>query len=351
VTHAAGSGPGPAAAGLFAADEEAGRDMAAVDWAATPLGPPGSWPQSLHTAVDILLSSRFPMWMAWGPRLTFFCNAAYRRDTLGRKYPWALGRPASEVWEEIWHDIGPRIDTVLATAKATWDEALLLFPERSGYPEETYHTFSYSPLRDEAGAVAGMLCVVSEDTERVIAERRMATLRDLGSAPSAARTERETLEFAGRQLDRNRQDLPFTLIYLFDDDDGASARLAGMTGIAPGHPAAPAALAPGDPDPVWPVAVPLRGEVALADLASPRFAGLPAGAWREPPVQALIAPLVQQGGVAYGFLVAALNRYRPLDDGYRAFIGLVAGHLAAGIASGRWRHRPDQRRAVPGGAR
>jgi hypothetical protein len=117
---------------LFGADEEVGRDLAAVDWAATPLGRPGSWPQSLQTAVDILLSSRFPMWMAWGPRLTFFCNAAYRRDTLGRKYPWALGRPASE------------------------------------------------------------------DTERVIGERRMATLRDLGSDPSAARTERVALEFAGR---------------------------------------------------------------------------------------------------------------------------------------------------------
>ncbi len=63
----------------------------------------------------MLLSSRFPMWMAWGPELTFFCNAAYRRDTLGRKYPWALGRPASEVWAEIWNDIGPRIDRVLST--------------------------------------------------------------------------------------------------------------------------------------------------------------------------------------------------------------------------------------------
>ena len=164
MARAADAGLGPAAARLFAADEEIGRDLAAVDWAATPLGRPGSWPQSLQTAVNILLSSRFSMWMAWGPQLTFFCNAAYRRDTLGRKYPWALGRPASEVWAEIWDDIGPRISTVLATGKATWDEALLLFVERSGYPEESYHTFSYSPLRDEAGAVVGMLCVVSEDT-------------------------------------------------------------------------------------------------------------------------------------------------------------------------------------------
>jgi PAS domain S-box-containing protein len=342
VARAADAEPGSGAARLFAADEEVGRDLATVDWAATPLGLPGSWPQSLQTAVDILLSSRFSMWMAWGPQLTFFCNAAYRRDTLGRKYPRALGRPASEVWEEIWDDIGPRIDTVLATAKATWDEALLLFLERSGYPEETYHTFSYSPLRDDAGAVVGMLCVVSEDTERVIGERRMATLRDLGSDPSVVRTEQETLEFAGRQLDRNRRDLPFTLTYLFED--GATARLAGSTGIAAGHPAAPAALAAAAPDPVWPVAALLRGESALVDLDRARFPGLPAGAWSEPPVQALIAPLAQQGGAPYGFLVAALNRYRPLDEGYRAFAGLVAGHLAAGIASAR-SYRDQQRRA------
>jgi PAS domain S-box-containing protein len=328
---------------MFAADEEIGRDLAAVDWAATPLGPPGSWPQSLQTAVDILLSSRFPMWLAWGPQLTFFCNAAYRRDTLDRKYPWALGRPAREVWAEIWDDIGPRIDTVLARGKATWDEALLLFPERSGYREETYHTFSYSPLRDEAGTVVGMLCVVSEDTERVIAERRMATLQRLGSDLTVVRTERETLEFAGRQLDRNRQDLPFTLTYLFEGD-GATARLAGCTGIAAGHPAAPPVLASGDPDPAWPVTALRRGEAALVDLDPARFGGLPSGAWREPPVQALVAPLAQQGGASYGFLVAALNRYRLLDESYRGFIGLVAGHLAAGIASAR-SYQDQQRRA------
>ena len=79
-------------------DDRVGRDLSLLDWSATPLGISSEWPQSLRTAVSILLSSRFPMWMAWGPDLTFFCNDAYRRDTLGRKYPWALGRPAREVW-------------------------------------------------------------------------------------------------------------------------------------------------------------------------------------------------------------------------------------------------------------
>ncbi|MFV2117111.1 SpoIIE family protein phosphatase [Streptomyces sp. Act-28] len=334
--------PAVAGEGVFAADREVGRDLAAVDWAATPLGPPENWPQSLRTTVSVLLSSRFPMWMAWGPELTFFCNAAYRRDTLGQKYPWALGRPADEVWQEIWDDIGPRIDTVLATGEATWDEALLLFLERSGYTEESYHTFSYSPLRDDDGSVVGMLCVVSEDTERVIAERRMATLRDLGSDPRVIRTEQEVLAFAGQQLGRNPRDLPFTLTYLFQDD--GSAQLAGSSGMPAAHPAAPARVEADDPDAVWPAATLARGETALVPLEGDLFAGLPTGDWPKPPVRALIVPLLQQGGMPYGFLVAGLNRYRVLDDNYRGFVDLAAGHLAAGIASARG-YQTQQRRA------
>lgn len=322
---------------VFAADGDVGGDLAAVGWERTPLGDPAGWPQSLRTAVSILLSSRFPMWMAWGPELTFFCNAAYRRDTLGSKYPWALGRPASEVWAEIWQDIGPRIETVLRTGQATWDEALLLFLERSGYPEESYHTFSYSPLRDDDGRLVGMLCVVSEETTRVIGERRMATLRDLGSDPSVIRTEGQTLAFAGEQLANNPRDLPFTLTYLFD---GETARLAAATGIPAGHPAAPEEL-PVEGSPLWPASIPARGETVVVALDE---AGLPTGAWPEPPAQALLVPLLRQGATPYGFMVAALNRYRRLDDGYRGFVELAAGHVAAGIASAR-SYAAQQRRA------
>jgi PAS domain S-box-containing protein len=324
---------------VFRADDEVGRDLAVVDWASTALGPPDQWPQSLRTAVNILLASRFPMWMAWGPQLTFFCNAAYRRDTLGHKYPWALGRPASEVWEEIWPDIGPRIDRVLDTGESTWDVALRLFLERSGYSEETYHTFSYSPLRDEDAVVVGMLCVVSEDTDRVIGERRMATLRDLGSDPTVVRTERQMLDFVADQLSGNPYDLPFTLTYLFGDD--GDAHLAGASGIAPSHPGAPATLSVGSTS-VWPVEKPARGEADLVDL-DPGLA-LPSGAWSDPPVQALLVPLAQQGGAPVGFLVAALNRHRRLDEAYRGFVELVAGHIAGGVGSAR-SYRAQQQRA------
>jgi PAS domain S-box-containing protein len=333
--------------GVFTADVEIGRDLAAVNWAATPIGPPSGWPQSLRTAVSILLSSRFSMWMAWGPELTFFCNAAYRRDTLGQKYPWALGRPANQVWEEIWGDIGPRIDRVLATGTATWDQGLLLFLERSGYPEETYHTFSYSPLRDDQGAVVGMLCVVTEETERVVGERRMVTLRDLGSDPSVIRGEREMLEFSADQLDRNRWDLPFTLTYVFDDQ--SRARLAATSGITAEHPSVPPDLPASLDSGVWPTAALARGESVLVDLDRPDWGELPSGAWQHPPRQALMVPLRQQGGAPVGFMVAALSRYRPFDEGYHGFVDLVAGYVATGILSAR-SYRAQQLRADELGA-
>ena len=145
-----------------------------------PLGAPELWPQSLKTIVRVMLDSRYAMWMLWGPELTFFCNDAYL-PTVGIKRDWVLGARSDKVWEEIWPDIWPRIERVLEHGQATWDEGLLLFLERSGFPEETYHTFSYSPVYDDESRVAGMLCVVTEVTERVIGERRLRVLRDLAA--------------------------------------------------------------------------------------------------------------------------------------------------------------------------
>ena len=331
------------AADVLRAGGEVGRDLLAVDWAATGVGPLADWPPSLITTVRILLTSRFAMWMAWGPDLTFFCNAAYRDDTLGEKYPWALGRSAREVWAEIWPDIGPRIDAVMRTGQATWDEALLLFLERSGYTEETYHTFSYSPLYDDGGAIAGMLCVVSEDTERVIGARHMATLRELGSDTTTVRTEDEVIAAAAGRLAGNQRSLPFALFYVFDEG-GTTARLAGASGMEEGERAAPAVLDVADPDAIWPVAALAAGETALLEDLD-RVGPLPTGAWDVAPQQVLVVPLPQQGRQRpYGFLVAALNPYRVLDDPGRSFVGLVAGQVAAGISTAR-AYEAERRRA------
>lgn len=206
----------------------------AFDWSKTPLGVIEQWPQSLRTVVNILLTSRYAMWMAWGPELTMLYNDAYQ-PTLGIKHPRALGMPASEVWAEIWPDIGPRVASVLTMGTATYDEGLRLLLERSGFPEETHHTFSYSPLEDDQGMISGMLCVVTEETDRVIGERRVETLRDVASGLASAKTEREVLQTIGEQLSKNECDLPFTLTYLFE---GEEANLGCSSGMPDQHPLA-----------------------------------------------------------------------------------------------------------------
>ena len=199
-----------------------GADLLAVDWAATPLGPIERWPRSLETVVRVLLTSRFAMWMAWGPQLTFLCNDAYRRDTLGRKYPWALGRPAHEVWAEIWPEIGPRIETVMQHGGGDLGRGADADPGAQRLPRGDLPHVLLQPAARRRGLVAGMLCVVSEETKRVIGERRMATLRELGSVSWGLTEEREFLDAASDVLAGNLRSLPFTIVYLFED--GASAR-------------------------------------------------------------------------------------------------------------------------------
>ena len=289
---------------------EMGARMRAHDWSATPLGALETWPQSLRTVVRILLTSRYQMWMGWGEALSFFYNDAYR-PTLGDKHAWALGASTREVWKEIWPDIGPRIEHVLKTGEATWDEGLLLFLERSGYPEETYHTFSYSPLSDDRGSVVGMLCVVTEETERIIGERRLSSLRELASEIAGKSTSVEVLAAAERSLSANLKDLPFALIYQFDSD--GAARLACAAGVTPGHPVAPALITATDSEVPWPVSELLtEASVRTIDDLEQRFDRLPAGAWPRPPRQAAVATMARQGrDRPAGLLIAGSQSVSP----------------------------------------
>ena len=155
---------------------EVGALMRAYDWSTSPLGAPSTWPQSLRSIVDLLLSSKFPMFVAWGPELGFLYNDAYTA-ILGAKHPAALGQRFEEIWSEIWPDISPLIGAALA-GQATFHEDLPLLMDRKGFDEQTWFTFSYSPVRDETGQVAGMFCSAVETTDRVLAERRNASERD-----------------------------------------------------------------------------------------------------------------------------------------------------------------------------
>ncbi len=319
---------------LFSTSSEMARLMRDHDWSATPMGPSETWPRSMRATVRIMLTSRFAMWMGWGPDLTFFYNDAYGAMTLGAKHPWALGRPSREVWTEIWPDIGPRTERVLRTGEATWDEELLLFLERSGYLEETYHTFSYSPVADDAGTVAGLLCVVTEVTERVISERRMALLRDIAAASSGTSTEEGLFASLAPALAHDSRDVPFTLTYLFEGENGR-ARLACRTGMAADHPAAPASLHGGDAPAVWSLdGAAMEPDGVLVEHLDATFGDLPTGPWATAPTTALVLPIAQQGQQrAAGVFVAGLNPFRPVDDAYRSFLRLLVGQIGAGVAN------------------
>ena len=294
--------------------------MRAFDWARTPLGDPAAWPLGLKATVRMLLSSRYAMWMGWGKDLSFLYNDAYA-PTLGVKHPSAIARPFAEVWREVWADVEPLTRQVLDTGEATYSNGLLLLLERSGFPEETYHTFSYSPLFDDDGVVNGMLCVVVEETDRVLNERRLDTLRELGAATAAVSSEAGLCQAIIQALGKNLKDLPFTLTYLTDGD---GVRLVASSGVD------------GAPDAdLWPLDSVTGGQsVVVGDLAS-RFATVPSGGWDKPPEKAIIVPIGQGAEKPAGYVVAGLNPYRRDDGHLTGFIELIGGQIASALAGVR----------------
>jgi hypothetical protein len=147
-------------ADFLAGGGELGALLRAHDWTTTPLGPPDFWPQSLRMAIRIMLTSLQPIRIGWGKDLTYFYNDPYK-SIIGGKHPWAIGRPTIEVWREIWGEIGPMLGKALGGKQGTYVESQLLIMERNGYPEETYYTFSYSPIPNDDGTVGGIFCANS----------------------------------------------------------------------------------------------------------------------------------------------------------------------------------------------
>jgi PAS domain S-box-containing protein len=149
---------------------EMGARIRGFAWHRSPLGPPQDWPQALKTAVGMLLSTKFPMFIAWGPELRFLYNDAYS-EILGAKHPAALGHAFEDIWAEIWDDVGPLARRAV-DGEPTYFENLPLTMTRKGFEEQTWFTFSYGPLRGDTGEAEGMFCVCTETTATVLAERR-----------------------------------------------------------------------------------------------------------------------------------------------------------------------------------
>jgi PAS domain S-box-containing protein len=333
-----------AAVDLFSGGGEMGERMRAFDWASTSLGPVEGWSQSLKSAVSICLTSRFPIVLMCGPDLTVLYNDAYI-PILGRKHPHlALGRPGREAWGEIWNLIGPMLEGVLATGKATWSDDQLLVIDRAGFLEETYFTFSYSPFGMEAGRVEGIFTAVSITTEHVIGQRRLRTLRDLAGHVADARSPAEACVSAARTLADNPSDVPFALLYEVDRHR-ERADLVGFTGLEAGARAAPISVDLLEEASGWPVGeVARRGRVVVLTDVRERFGDLPGGSWEASPHSAVLLPLAQAGqGMPYGVLVVGVSPRRALDESYRGFFELVAGHVSSAVANAQAYEAAKQR--------
>jgi signal transduction histidine kinase/serine phosphatase RsbU (regulator of sigma subunit) len=318
-----GPSPSPDSPEFLSGGGDLGARMRALDWAATPIGVPDSWPQALRTAVSVCLSSRFPLLIWWGPELVLLYNDDYR-SVLGAKDATALGRPGEQVWHEIWDVIGPMLEGVFERGESTWSDDQLLVLERGGYVEEAYFTFSYSPIRDDTGAIGGVFCAVHETTDRVLAERRARMLTALAARAPSERTAEEAIEAALTALETNPADVPYAAVY--GRADGVGARLLAATAASAAAGPPPAGIAAGDHAP-WPVASVLE-------------TGEPAVAWADPPAaaarraEALVLPLkLATETTASRALVLGVNRRRVLDDDYRAFFALVARDVTTAIAT------------------
>lgn len=235
----------------------------------------------------------------------------------------------------------------MQTGEATWDEKLLLLLERRNFPEETYHTFSYSALPyGDSDGIGGMLCVVTEDTERVIGERRLHTLRELAARTSdEVRSVNEACLNAVIILQNNPQDLPFTLIYLLDSD-GETASLAGLNGMDGNIQISPELIKITDKNSFWPFAEVMEHEHSI-EIENPRdlFGENHVGVWPENPKKSMILPLAMPGQTQLtGFLVAAVSPRLVFDDAYKGFFELLANQISSAIANAR-AYEDEQRRA------
>ena len=304
------------------------RAVLEYDWASTALGGEQTWSPTLRTAVSTALNSRFGMLLMWGPELVMVYNDTYG-PMLGHRHPTALGRRVQDVWFDVWADIRPLIDEVFAGG-ATYHEDLPLTMTRNGFAEESYFTFSYSPVVEPGGRVAGLLNTVVETTQRVLAARRLTVLQQLGSLPRSVHgSTLEAVTATLQVLATARTDCPFGLVFL-EEQPGTARLVAGHGTQVEGEPArrhfaahVSAAIATGTAQTVTGLAESLPGlsrggasPVGNADVET-----------------AVVLPLTLLGSSRpTGAVVLGASPHLRLDDDYRTFLSLTAGQISAALA-------------------
>lgn len=307
--------------------------VAQKDWSKTPLGPMQGWSPALKAHAQHCLDSRFPSVIWWGSDLTQIYNDGYR-DICGGKHPKALGQSARDCWSEMWDIIYPMIKGVLDTDIACWIEESVFCPVRHGFAEECYFTFSFSPIHDERGKPAGIFETVANMTNQVLAQRRLALLRDLGEQAGLKSLEAACYGAADRI--RNYQyDLPFSLIYLTESTEN-EAILLGISGIEKDHPAAIARvqLGAGKKDPWRFNEAQASDQMVVFEEIPVEFGRLPGGPWPEAVKTAVVLPIREPASRRiFGFFVTGISPRRSLDKAYVDFLNLIVSHLSRSFST------------------
>jgi PAS domain S-box-containing protein len=312
---------------------EIGKVVRAKDWTASPLGPIASWPQSLRTTVSLCLASNFPISLAWGPGHVQIYNDGYW-PICGEKHPHSLGQDFRECWGSAWPVIGEAFERGLQ-GETSFLESQRMFLDRNGYLEETFFTFSFSPIRDETGGIGGLFHPVTEVTSRMLAERRTRALRDLAARTADAQSGEGALNLAAKSLAECDRDVPFVLCYVLDAGR-REARLIASAGLSPGVRASSSLLDLDATDGAdWPVAQVARsGQAERIDDLEARFGPIGCGPYPESPKSAFALPIHPPGGEGpIAILIAGVSPRLPVNEAYRAFYDLVANSVTLAVAS------------------
>ncbi|MEV4638480.1 SpoIIE family protein phosphatase [Actinoplanes sp. NPDC049548] len=312
---------------------EMGSRMRALDGSTTPLGPPADWPPELVNAVATMLASKAQIVLFWGPDYCALYNDAYI-TTMGSKHPGHLGRPGREMWAETWSVLQELFDGVAAADESYYAADHPFMLERYGFLEETYFDISYDPIRLTDGTMGGVFCIVSDTTRRVLADRRVRTLSQLGSRLAGSPDQAALGAQAAEILGENRADVPFAALYLDDPAGRDGLSLAGVSGVPE---AACLPLAGEALDAVEEVMRTDRpGTLALSAITSaPPGPAAP---------EALVLP-VGVGSSDVGALVVGVSRNLALDDGYRDFLDLATSQISRAVTNLRT-YEQERKRAA-----
>ncbi|HEX2683352.1 MAG TPA: response regulator, partial [Ferruginibacter sp.] len=289
------------------------------EWGRSPLGSPQQWPQSLRSAISIALNSNFPIAIYWGKDLTLLYNDAWS-PIPGDKHPWALGKPAKDVWPEIWENIEPQFEKAFDGEPGGSKDALLPM-QRHGYTEECYFDFTFTPVYGESEQVEGVFNAVIETTYRVINERRSKFLKELTLKLSECSSKEAIADQLIPFIGQNNEPTPFAFFYNIENETPrlVSSTVDDLDGIFKNP---------------WPYdRVPADEKVFYINDLSEHLHVIPKSFWPESPVEAVLIPCRNTANIIEAFLVCGINSRRRYDNEFRVFFENLADIINTNLRS------------------